>query len=265
MEIPILEGRGFSRQDLPDSPKVVLINRTMAERFWPGEDPVGKRLTMKDWGPPLTGEIVGVVGDVKQNGPDTPVNSMIYWPYTQFPSLFNCLVVRTTVEAPSVLEGVRREIWSVDPEWPLAKIRTMEQVLASSVAQRRLSMILAGVFASISLALAAIGIAGVMAFATEQRTQEIGIRRALGAQTVDIVQMVLSLGFRLIILGIAIGLAAALVASRLLTHLLFGVSASDPFTYFAAATVVVLAAAIACYLPARSATRVDPMVVLRYE
>jgi putative ABC transport system permease protein len=265
MQIPILEGRGFSREDLPDSPKVVLINRTMADRFWPGEDPVGKRLTMKDWGPPLTGEIVGVVGDVKQNGPDTPVNSMIYWPYTQFPSLFNCLVVRTTVEGPSVLEGVRREIWSVDPEWPLAKIRTMEQVLASSVAQRRFSMILAGVFASISLALAAIGIAGVMAFATEQRTQEIGIRRALGAQTVDIVQMVLSLGFRLIFLGIAIGLAAALVASRLLTHLLFNVSASDPFTYFTAASVVVLAAAVACYLPARSATRVDPMVVLRYE
>ena len=265
MQIPILEGRGFSRQDLPDFPKVVLINRTMADRFWPGEDPVGKRLTMKDWGPPLTGEIVGVVGDVKQDGPDTPVNSMIYWPYTQFPSLFNCLVVRTTVEAPSVLEGVRRAIWSVDPEWPLAEIRTMEQVLASSVAQRRFSMVLAGVFASISLALAAIGIAGVMAFTTEQRTQEIGIRRALGAQTVDIAQLVLRLGFRLIFLGIAIGLAAALVSSRLLTHLLFGVTASDPFTYFAAATVLVLAAAIACYLPARSATRVDPMVVLRYE
>ena len=127
------------------------------------------------------------------------------------------------------------------------------------------SMVLAGVFASISLALAAIEIAGVMAFATEQRTQEIGIRRALGAQTVDIVQTVLSLRFRLIFLGIAIGLAAALVASRLLTHLLFGSSASGPFTYFPAATVVVLRAAIACYLPARSATWVDPMVVLRYE
>ena len=151
------------------------------------------------------------------------------------------------------------------PGVSLAKIRTMEQVLASSVTQRRFSIVPASVFASISLALAALGIAGVMAFATEQRTQENGIRRALGARTVDIVQMILSLGFQLIFLGIAIGLGAALVSSRLLTHLLFGVSASDPFTYFAAATVVALAAAIACYLPACSAARVDPMVVLRYE
>jgi len=265
MQIPILEGRAFNQQDMPDSPKVLVINRTMAERFWPGEDPVGKRLTMKDWGPPLAGEIVGVVGDTKQSGPDTPVSAMIYWPYTQFPSLFNCLVIRTTGDPRSVLEGVRRQIWSVDPEWPLAEIRTMEQVLADSMAQRRFSLFLAGVFAVISLALAALGIAGVMAFTTEQRTQELGIRRALGARTADILHLVLGLGLRLTFLGVAIGLAATLALSRLLTNLLFGVSANDPFTYFTAASVLVAAAAIACYVPARSATRVEPMAVLRYE
>jgi len=265
MQIPILEWRGFSQRDMPNSRKVVLINRTMAERFWPGEDPVGKRLTMKDWGPPLTGEIVGVVGDVRQNGPDMPVSSMIYWPYTQFPSLFNCLVLRTTADTRSVLNGVRRQIWSVDPDWPLAEVRTMEQVLTDSVAQRKFSLFLAGIFALISLALAVIGIAGVMAFTTEQRTQELGIRRALGAQAADVLQLVLGQGFRLILLGIVLGLAATLGSSRLLTHLLFGVRANDPLTYFAAASVLVIAAAIACYLPARSAARVDPMAVLRYE
>jgi len=265
MQIPILEGRGFNQRDMPDSRKVVLINRTMAERFWPGEDPVGKRLTMKDWGPPLTGEIVGVVGDVRQNGPDLPVSSMIYWPYTQFPSLFNCLVIRTTADTRSVLDGARRQIWSVDRDWPLAEVRTMEQVLTDSLAQRKFSLFLAGIFALISLALAVIGIAGVMAFTTEQRTQEIGIRRALGAQAADVLQLVLAQGFRLILLGIVLGLAATLVSSHLLTHLLFGVRANDPLTYFAAASVLVIAASIACYLPARSAVRVDPMAVLRYE
>ena len=265
MQIPILEGRGFNQRDMPNSRKVVLINRTMAERFWPGEDPVGKRLTMKDWGPPVTGEIVGVVGDVRQNGPDMPVSSMIYWPYTQFPALFNCLVLRTTADTRSVLNGVRSQIWSVDPDWPLAEVRTMEQVLTDSVAQRKFSLFLAGIFALISLALAVFGIAGVMAFTTEQRTQEIGIRRALGAQAADVLQLILGQGFRLILLGIVLGLAATLVSSRLLTHLLFGVRANDPLTYFAAASVLIIAAAIACYLPARSAARVDPMAVLRYE
>jgi len=222
-------------------------------------------LTMKDWGPPLTGEIVGVVGDVRQNGPDLPVSSMIYWPYTQFPSLFNCLVIRTTADTRSVLDGARRQIWSVDRDWPLAEVRTMEQVLTDSLAQRKFSLFLAGIFALISLALAVIGIAGVMAFTTEQRTQEIGIRRALGAQAADVLQLVLAQGFRLILLGIVLGLAATLVSSHLLTHLLFGVRANDPLTYFAAASVLVIAASIACYLPARSAVRVDPMAVLRYE
>jgi len=206
-----------------------------------------------------------VVGDVRQNGPDLPVSSMIYWPYTQFPSLFNCLVIRTTADTRSVLDGARRQIWSVDRDWPLAEVRTMEQVLTDSLAQRKFSLFLAGIFALISLALAVIGIAGVMAFTTEQRTQEIGIRRALGAQAADVLQLVLAQGFRLILLGIVLGLAATLVSSHLLTHLLFGVRANDPLTYFAAASVLVIAASIACYLPARSAVRVDPMAVLRYE
>jgi putative ABC transport system permease protein len=265
MQIPLLQGRDFSDRDSATSTKVVLINRAMARRFWPGQDPVGKHVTMKDWGPPLTGEIVGVVGDVSQDGPAVAINSMIYWPYPQFPSLFNYLVIRSQGDSRSVLENVRRQIWSVDPDWPLAEIRTMTEVLEGSVAQRKFSMFLAGLFAAISLLLAAAGIATVMAFTTTQRTQELGIRRALGAQPSDILQLVLGFGARLILLGLAAGLAVACAGAHLLAELLFGVSTLDPLTYLLAAVILSAAALLACYLPARRATRVDPLVALRYE
>jgi putative ABC transport system permease protein len=190
---------------------------------------------------------------------------MIYWPYPQFPSLFNYLVIRTQGDSRSVLENVRSQIWSVDPDWPLAEIRTMNEVLEGSVAQRKFSMFLAGLFAAISLLLAAAGIATVMAFTTTQRTQELGIRRALGAQPSDILQLVLGFGARLIFLGLAAGLAVACAGAHLLAELLFGVSTTDPLTYLMAAVILSAAALAACYFPARRATRVDPLVALRYE
>jgi putative ABC transport system permease protein len=265
MQIPLLKGREFSERDSASAPKVLVINQTMANTFWAGQDPIGQRVTMKDWGPPLTGEIVGVVGDVKPNGPEVAVGPMIYWPYPQFPSLFNYLVVRTSGDPFSVLAGIKAQVRSVNPEQPLSDIRTMEQVLGESLAQRRFSLMLMGIFAGVSLLLAAVGVAGVMAFMVAQRTQEMGIRMALGAQRRDVLGLVLAQGLRLTALGLAMGLAGALGVTRLLSSMLFGVSPGDPVTFTGVSGLLAGVAFLACYLPARSATRVDPMVALRYE
>jgi putative ABC transport system permease protein len=265
MQIPLLKGREFSERDSADAPKVLVINQTMANTFWAGQNPIGQRVTMKDWGPPLTGAIVGVVGDVKPNGPEVAVGPMIYWPYPQFPSLFNYLVVRTAGDPFNVLAGIKAQVRSVNPEQPLSEIRTMEQVLGESLAQRRFSLVLMGIFAGVSLLLAAVGVAGVMAFMVAQRTQEMGIRMALGAQRRDVLGLVLAQGLRLTALGLAMGLAGALGVTRLLSSMLFGVSPGDPVTFTAVSGLLAGVAFLACYLPARSATRVDPMVALRYE
>jgi putative ABC transport system permease protein len=265
LQIPLLRGRDFSERDSADAPRVMIINQTMANTFWPGQDPIGHRVTMKDWGPDLTGEIVGVVGDVKPNGPEVPVDSMIYWPYPQFPSLFNYLVVRSAGDPSAVLAGIKAQVRSVNPDQPVSNVRTMEQVLGESLAQRRFSMTLTGLFAAISLLLAAVGVASVMAFMVSQRTQEMGIRMALGAQRNDLFALVLRQGLRLTAFGLAIGLGGALALTRLLSGMLFGVRAGDPLTYVLVSSLLVAVAAIACYLPARTATRVDPIVALRYE
>src|SRR5262249_13703939 len=151
MEIPLRRGRWFTARDTATAPKVMVINETMARRFWPDEDPLGKRVTMKDWGDPLTGEIVGVVGDVKANGLDTQTNSMIYWPHTQFPGGFNRVVIRTASDPSSIMAAVKQQVWSVNKEQPIADIKSMEQVLAVSVAQQRFNMALLGGFAIIAL------------------------------------------------------------------------------------------------------------------
>ncbi len=265
MQIPVLSGRSFDKRDSASAPKVMLINRTMATTYWPGENPVGKRVTMKDWGPPLTGEIVGVVGDIKQDGPDIDITPMIYWPFPQFPSAFNYVVIRTEGNPLNAVAAVKQQIWSIDSERPLTQIRTMDQVLDASLAQRKFSLFLAGCFAVLSLTLAAIGIAGVMSFTTVQRTRELGIRSALGAQKNDILRLVLGKGLRLTLLGTFIGVGCAFAATNLLSNMLYGVKSEDPLTFVLAIGVVTVAALMACYLPARAATRVDPMVALRYE
>jgi putative ABC transport system permease protein len=266
MQIPLLRGREFSERDSATAPKAMLINQTMADKFWPGQDPVGSRVTMLDWGPPLTAEVVGVVGDVKPHGLQAPVGSMIYWPYPQFPSLFNYLVVRTTTaDSLAVVPGIKSQVRIVNPDQPISQIRTMEQVLGESLAQRKFSLILMGIFAGLSVLLAAVGVAGVMAFLVAQRTQEMGIRMALGAQRNDVFALVLRQGMRMAFLGLAIGIAGAFGLTRLLSGMLYGVKPGDPLTFALVSAFLFCVAFMACWLPARSATRVDPMVALRYE
>lgn len=265
MQIPLIRGREFFNRDSASAPRVMLINQTMANRFWPGKNPLGHRVTMKDWGPPLTGEIVGVVGDVKASGIQDPVHSMIYWPYPQFPSLFNHLVVRTSGDPLSLVAGIKAQVYSVNPEQPVSEIRTMEQVLGHSLAQRRFSLVLIGIFAGVSVLLAAVGVAGVMAFLVTQRTREVGIRMTLGAQRNDVFALLLRQGMRMTALGVVIGLAGAFGLTRVMSSMLYGVKPSDPLTFVLVSLLLTCVALLACYLPARSATRVDPIIALRHE
>ncbi len=267
MSVPLLAGRTFTEHDNAGSARVVLINETLARRFWPtpNVNPVGQHITMKDWGPPLTGEIVGVVGDVKTNGLDAEVGPMIYWPYYQFGQIFNAMVVRTDGDALRLASAVKSSIWSVDKDQSVSQIHTMDQVLADSLARRRLYVALLGVFASVALVLAATGIYGVVSYSVSQRTREIGIRVALGADRVDVARLVIAQATRLAVAGEAIGILLALALARLMASLLFGISAADPLTLAGVAILLSAVALAACYIPARRASRVDPMVALRYE
>ena len=265
MQIPLLRGREFSDRDSAAAPKTVIINQTLANQFWPSADPIGSRITMLDWGPPLTAEIVGVVGDVKPHSLSKPTGPMIYWHHPQFPSLFNYLVVRTAGDPLSAVAGVKTQVHAVNPDQPVSQIRTMEQVLGESLAERKFTLILMGSFAGISVLLSAIGIAGVIAFLVAQRTQEMGIRMALGAQRIDVLALVLRSGLRMTAVGLVIGIAGALGLTRLLSGMLYGVVAGDPLTFALASAFLIGVALFACWLPARAATRVDPIVALRYE
>jgi putative ABC transport system permease protein len=265
MGIPLLAGREFSEQDNARAPRVMLINETMARKFWPNANPIGQHVTMLDWGPPLEGEIAGVVGDVKTNGLDEVTGPMIYWPNYQFSQLFNSLVVRSDADPMSLVAAVKSAVWSVDKNQTVSEIKSMDQVLADSLARRRLYMLLLGVFAAAALLLAAVGVYGVMAYSVSQRTHEIGIRLALGAERRDVLRLVLRQGMGVTMIGVALGLAAAFSLTRLMSSLLFGVSATDPLTFAAVAVLLFGIALVACYIPARRAMRVDPMVASRYE
>lgn len=265
MGIPLLAGREFTDSDNATAKSVMVINETMARRYWPNADPIGQRVTMKDWGPPLTGEIVGVVGDVKPNGLDEAVGPMMYWSYFQFPIIFNTIVVRCESEPLHLVPAVKAAIWFVNKNQPISKMETMEEVLSESLARRRLYMILLGVFASSALLLAAVGIYGMVSYSVNQRIREMGIRIAVGAAQGDVLRLVLGQGAKVAILGIVVGIAAALALTRLMTSLLFGVSATDPATFLGVALLLTLVAVGASFLPARRATRVDPMVALRSE
>ncbi|MGB9464038.1 MAG: ABC transporter permease [Candidatus Acidiferrum sp.] len=265
MEIPLLAGREFTASDNSAGKHVMVINETMARQYWPRENPIGQRVTMKDWGPPLTGEIVGVVGDVKTNGLDEAVGPMIYWPHFQFPQLFNTIVVRSDSDPLRLIPAVKAAIWAVNKNQPISKIETLEQVLSESLARRRLYMILLGVFAGAALLLAGVGIYGVVSYSVSQRRREMGIRIAIGAERGDVLRLVLGQGARAALLGISIGIAGALGLTRLMTNLLFGVRASDPLTFLAVAMLLTLVALAASYIPARRAMRLDPMVALRHE
>ncbi|HEV2667274.1 MAG TPA: ABC transporter permease, partial [Blastocatellia bacterium] len=261
--IPLVKGRLFNEQDQLNTPRVFLINQTMARRFWSDQDPIDKQIKTGEDG--ATGTVIGVVGDAKHYWLEEEAQPQMYEAYSQAPGIFATVVVRTTVEPMSLAEPVRQAVWKVDGDQPMWKVRTLESLIDRSVANRRFLMVLMGVFAALALALTVIGLYGVMSYAVSQRTQEIGVRIALGAGARNIHSMVLRQGMTLVLIGVAIGLAAAWLLTRLISNLLFGVSATDPLTFGSIPLVLMLVALTACWIPARRATKVDPMVALRCE
>ena len=261
--IPLLKGRLFGNEDQAKTPAVVVINQTMAQKFWPNQDPLGKQIKFAQDG--STATVVGVVGDAKHYWMEEEQRSQMYDAYSQDPGLFATVVIRTTVEPLSLTEPVRQAIWKVDADQPMWKIRTVEFLVSRSTADRKFLMALMGIFALLALVLTIIGLYGVISYLVNQRTQEIGIRMALGAQMGDILAMVLKQGMVLVLTGVGLGLAAAWLLTRLMARLLYQVSATDPLTFAAIALLLVAVALLACYIPARRATKVDPLVALRYE
>jgi putative ABC transport system permease protein len=266
LSIPLLRGRNFTDADTDTASQVALINATMARRFWPNEDPTGKRF---HFGHPGSTEpwieIIGVVGDTKLYGLSNPSRLELYLPLQQSHPSDMFLVLRSAIDPASLTPAVREAVASIDKDQPVFNVNTMKQLVDDSVATRHITLVLLGLFSGLALLLAAIGIYGVISYSVQQRTHEIGIRMALGAQRRDVLRLVVGQGVKLAALGIAIGIAAAFGLTRLMASLLFGVGAYDPVAFVTAAIILLLVAIAACYFPARRAIAVDPMVALRYE
>jgi predicted permease len=264
MEIPLVKGRFFNAHDTKDAPLVVLIDEKMANRFWPHQDPVGKRV--KNGGPKDPWfTVAGVVGTVKQYGLDIDGRMVVYFPYAQqaFGSMY--LVARTATDPSSMASSIVNEIHATDPDVVVYEVRTMPERLHASLARQRFSMAMLAAFAGFALLLAAVGVYGVMSFLVTQGTHDIGVRIALGAQQRNILGLVARQGLGLAAIGIGAGLLGAWSLTRVMSSLLFGVSATDSVTFSAVALFLGAIALLATYVPARRAMRVDPMVALRYE
>jgi putative ABC transport system permease protein len=266
MGIRLLAGRTFTPQDIPGSHTALVINQTMAQRFWPGESALRKRVVMKDWGPPLPGEIVGVVSDVKQDSLETDTQPAIYYSFAQFSqgTLTTYLIVRCAPHALGIAAAIRDQIWSVDRDQPVS-VLPMDQIVSGSLERRRFVLMLLGTFAALALLLSVVGIYGVIAYSVGQRTHEFGIRMALGAQRHQLLLMVLSQSVWILAVGLTVGVAGALTATRLMGSLLFGIGPADPLNLSLMAAILLAVALIASYVPARRVTKVDPMVALRNE
>jgi putative ABC transport system permease protein len=264
---PVLAGRPFTDTDREGAEPVMLINQTMARQTFPGEDPIGRRIATGGPTPnPTWVKIVGVVGDVHYDGLDAPDEPTMYTPYEQdnwWPSMF--LVLRTDADFESTAAGVRRAVQGLDTELPVAAVRSMEELLSRSVAEPRFRTTLIGLFAGVAVLLAALGAYGLLSYAVRQRTREMGIRLALGAQRRDVLALVLRDGMRLAMLGALVGLGGALLLGRFLAGMLYGVGAADPATYASVIALILLVALVACLVPARRATRIEPVVALRSE
>jgi putative ABC transport system permease protein len=265
MQIPVLKGRAFTEQDKTGAPPVVIVNETLARKHWPGQDATGKRIRLQA---PIENapwmEVVGVIKDVRHEL-TAEVAPEYYLPYAQDVWRSMVIVARTTVDPASLAGSIRQDVWAIDKDQPVADVRTMQEVRSLSVGLQQFNSVMIGVFAVVALVLASIGIYGVMAFAVTQRTQEIGIRMALGARKTDVLMMVVFNGMRLAVLGLAIGLVASWALTRFVSNLLYGVEPTDPLTFGVVSVCLLAAAFLACCLPARRATKVDPLEALRYE
>ncbi len=259
--VPLIRGRYFSDFDHADAPPVVIVDANLARRYWPDQDPIGRRIQMRG----RAFEVVGVAGEVKHAGVDKQAQPTIYVPYLQAPFFRMSFVIRTSADPASVIRAVKAAIWKIDKGQPVYNVKTMEQLMADSASAPRLTLILLGAFAALALLLAAIGIYGVMSYTVSQRKHELGIRVALGAGTAEVLKLVVGRAMLLSVAGVAIGSAAAFALTRVLSSLLFGVSATDPLTFAAVAVTLTLVALAASYIPARRAMRVHPIEALRYE
>ena len=269
MGIPLQRGRVFDTRDTADSTPALIVNRRLAEQFWPGEDPTGKRLKIGPAdGPNPWATVIGVVGDVRQTGLYGDQMAELYAPYAQERRSWMSprdLVVRTRGDAGAVAGAVREAVWAVDKDQPISNIRTMDQVLAAVVSRERFQMLLLSLFAALALVLACVGLYGVISYAVAQRTREIGVRMALGAQQRDVLKLVIRQGMILTFAGLVIGIAGGLAVTRVMTDLLFGVTATDAVTFISVGGLLLVVSFLACYIPARRATKVDPLIALRYE
>jgi predicted permease len=266
MQIPLRQGRFFNDLDTPTTQKVTIIDEYFAQQYWPHEDPLGKRIRtggLDSKQPWIT--IVGVVGRVKQDALDSDPRIAFYFPHSQYTTAAMNVVLRSNVAPATLTSAIKKEIRELDPDLPIYNVRTMDERVQESLARRRFSMVMLGLFAALALALATIGIYGVMAYMVNQGTREIGIRLALGATQRNILHLIVRQGMTLALTGVAIGLAGAFALTRLMRSLLFGVRSTDPLTFIAIAALLAVIALLASYIPARRAARIDPMVSLRCE
>jgi putative ABC transport system permease protein len=264
MEIPLVAGREFTDRDGPDATMVVMISESTAHAIWPNEDPIGKQVRMGGPQGPLR-TIVGITRNVNHYALDTAPDLQAYIPEAQWTSSDMSLVIRSTLDTKPLLDSVRDEVWAVDKNLPIYSVASMEGLVSASVAQRRFVVVLLTVLAGLAGALAAFGIYSVTSYTVTQRTQEFGVRMALGAQAHDVLKLVLAQGALLALAGIGIGFAASLALTRVMSSLLFGIGATDFLTFALVSLIVGVVALVACLVPARRATRVDPMTALRYE
>ncbi|HKG60288.1 MAG TPA: ABC transporter permease [Pyrinomonadaceae bacterium] len=268
MGIPLLHGRYFEAHDAPDTTPVTLINRRLAEQYWPGEDAIGKRLKVGPADSPnawLT--VVGVVGDVRQTGLHEQ-KLEFYVPYLQERRSFMAprdLVVRTKADRAVIAAAVRKAVWSVDKDQPVSNVRTVDEVFSAAISQERFQALMLGLSAALALVLACVGLYGLISYSVVQRTHEIGVRIALGAQPVDVLSLVIRQGMSLTFVGLVVGIVAGTFMTRVLSDMLFGVTPRDPLTFVGVPVLLLIVAFFACYIPARRATRIDPLVALRYE